>query len=170
MMWNVEKEKKKKEKWILPPSVGASYYTSKESSAPSRHPINHRVIFHHQLLVPSTLVCCVFKCEMEWETPEKRAASTSASAVLVLLSQFDSCRKMSGDERSCRPWVNGLEPSAGLQTDPVLEPAGVTLQFTYSHTYTVMKTGVRPFCFGQLNTVWNVNDWPLAMTCVGLNQ
>lgn len=58
-------EKKKEEKWILPPSVGASRYTSKESFSLSRHPINHRVIFHHQLLVPSTLVFSALTCEME---------------------------------------------------------------------------------------------------------
>lgn len=76
MMWNVEKNE---EKWILPPSVGASHYTSKESFSLSRHLINHRVVFHHQLLVPSTLVFSALTCEMEWETLEKRVASSRPS-------------------------------------------------------------------------------------------
>lgn len=134
MMWNV-----KKEKWILPPSVGASHYMSKESFSLSRHPINHRVIFHHQLLVLSTLVFSSLTCEMEWETLEKREASSRPShqcfccfcCSCFTVTVFPST-KMSGDERSCQPWVYGLEPSSGCRWNPLLDPAGVTPQCTYS--------------------------------------
>lgn len=56
------KWKLRKKQGVLPPSVAASHYTSKEPFPLSRHPINHRVVFHHQLLVASTLVFSALTC------------------------------------------------------------------------------------------------------------
>lgn len=180
MIWNVEK--KKQEKGILPPSVGASHYTSKESFSLSRYPINHRVIFPHQLLVPSTFVFSPLPSKMEWEILEKRrppgrhASASAASAFLVLLSQFDSRRKMSGNQRSCWPCFYGLEPFSGCRQSPLLGPAGLTSQCTYSSIHrqiysheTWCQTLYCPAWVSK--TVWNVNGRPLALNSdIGLNQ
>lgn len=129
---------KKEEKWILPPSVGASHYTSKESFSLSRHPINHRVIFHHQLLVSSTLVFSALTWEMEWETLEKRAASSR-------LSHQCFCQAMNARVGlEFMAWNPVLAADRALYwTLQVLLLSARTHAFT--GTYTVMKTGVRPF-------------------------
>lgn len=56
------------EKRTPPPSAVASHYTSEEPFSFCRHPINHRVIFHHQLLVASTLVSLVRWSERRWRS------------------------------------------------------------------------------------------------------